>query len=211
MSEPSVALAAVVHTAIARVYRALRTLLVAAQACSDTERKKVLFNFFESARQLFVRLLVLVRWSQSAASVQTSRGLAAAIAQHRGHMAAAVDGLAAIAAQLPARRLPRYDVVAAADILGPAATYTRLPRAIAVPSVSPAPSTLMQMQQQQQSQQQQQQQQQPQQQPQPPVVLTLAQQQHLVARADVALWRRVFSCPIPQQFSSTRIGLLKHA
>lgn len=204
MSEPSVALAAVVHTAIARVYRALRTLLVAAQACSDTERKKVLFNFFESARQLFVRLLVLVRWSQSAASVQTSRGLAAAIAQHRGHMAAAVDGLAAIAAQLPARRLPRYDVVAAADILGPAATYTRLPRAVSspVPSV-PVPatsSTLMQQQQQQ-----------PQQQPQPPVVLTLAQQQHLVARADVALWRRVFSCPIPQQFSSIRIGLLKHA
>lgn len=206
MSEPSVALAAVVHTAIARVYRALRTLLVAAQACSDTERKKVLFNFFESARQLFVRLLVLVRWSQSAASVQTSRGLAAAIAQHRGHMAAAVDGLAAIAAQLPARRLPRYDVVAAADILGPAATYTRLPRAIAVSSPVPSvpvpatSSTLMQQQQQQ-----------PQQQPQPPVVLTLAQQQHLVARADVALWRRVFSCPIPQQFSSIRIGLLKHA
>lgn len=105
------------------------------------ERKIEIYNFSASTRQLFIRLLALVKWANSASKVDKSAKIMAFLDKQSLLVIDTADMLSRMAREtLVNARLPNFHIPAAVEILT-TGTYSRLPSIIRERIVPPDPIT----------------------------------------------------------------------
>lgn len=105
------------------------------------ERKIEIYNFSARTRQLFIRLLALVKWANSASKVDKSAHIMSFLDKQSMLFIETADMLARTAREtLVHARLPNFHIPAAVEILT-TGTYGRLPSCIKEKIVPPDPIT----------------------------------------------------------------------
>lgn len=108
---------------------------------TDMERKIEIYNFSARTRQLFIRLLALVKWANSASKVDKSAHIMSFLDKQSLLFTETADMLARTAREtLVHARLPNFHIPAAVEILT-TGTYGRLPSCIKEKIVPPDPIT----------------------------------------------------------------------
>jgi mediator of RNA polymerase II transcription subunit 14 len=105
------------------------------------ERKIEIYNFATRTRQLFVRLLALVKWANSASKVEKSARIMGFLDKQSLLFVETADMLSRMAREtLVQARLPNFHIPAAVEVLT-TGTYGRLPACIREKIVPPDPIT----------------------------------------------------------------------
>ncbi|PSN29847.1 Mediator of RNA polymerase II transcription subunit 14 [Blattella germanica] len=137
----SISLAVLIDFIIQRTYHELTVLAELLPRKTDMERKIEIYNFSARTRQLFVRLLALVKWANSASKVDKSAHIMAFLDKQSLLFVDTADMLARMAREtLVHARLPNFHIPAAVEVLT-TGTYSRLPACIRERIVPPDPIT----------------------------------------------------------------------
>ncbi|XP_003426298.1 mediator of RNA polymerase II transcription subunit 14 [Nasonia vitripennis] len=138
----SISLGLLIDFIIQRTYHELTVLAELLPRKTDMERKIEIYNFSARTRQLFVRLLALVKWASSATKVEKSAHIMAFLDKHSLLFVDTADILARMAREtLVHARLPNFHLPAAVEVLT-TGSYNRLPACIREKIVPPDPITL---------------------------------------------------------------------
>uniref|UniRef100_A0A1B0CC39 Mediator of RNA polymerase II transcription subunit 14 n=1 Tax=Lutzomyia longipalpis TaxID=7200 RepID=A0A1B0CC39_LUTLO len=138
----SISLAILIDFIIQRTYHELTVLAELLPRKTDMERKIEIYNFSARTRQLFIRLLALVKWANSASKVDKSAQIMSFLDKQSMLFVETADMLARMAREtLVHARLPTFHIPAAVEILT-TGTYGRLPACIREKIVPPDPITL---------------------------------------------------------------------
>ncbi|ERL93945.1 mediator of RNA polymerase II transcription subunit 14 [Dendroctonus ponderosae] len=134
-------LAMLIDFIIQRTYHELTVLAELLPRKTDMERKIEIYNFSTRTRQLFVRLLALVKWANSASKVEKSARIMGFLDKQSLLFVETADMLARMAREtLVQARLPNFHIPAAVEVLT-TGTYGRLPACIKEKIVPPDPIT----------------------------------------------------------------------
>ncbi|CAH2068775.1 unnamed protein product, partial [Iphiclides podalirius] len=139
----SISLALLIDFIVQRTYDELTVLAELLPRKTDMERKIEIYKFSARTRQLFVRLLALVKWASSATKVDRSAHIMAFLDKQALLFVETADVLARVAREtLVHARLPTFHMAAAVEVLT-LGTYSRLPavireRLVPPPSLTPA-------------------------------------------------------------------------
>ncbi|KAI8429987.1 hypothetical protein MSG28_000441 [Choristoneura fumiferana] len=139
----SISLALLIDFIVQRTYDELTVLAELLPRKTDMERKIEIFKFSARTRQLFVRLLALVKWASSATKVDRSAHIMAFLDKQALLFVETADVLARVAREtLVHARLPTFHMAAAVEVLT-IGTYSRLPavireRLVPPPALAPA-------------------------------------------------------------------------
>ncbi|XP_053690334.1 mediator of RNA polymerase II transcription subunit 14 [Sabethes cyaneus] len=126
---------------IQRTYHELTVLAELLPRKTDMERKIEIYNFSASTRQLFIRLLALVKWANSASKVDKSAKIMGFLDKQSLLFIDTADMMSRMAREtLVNARLPNFHIPAAVEILT-TGTYSRLPSIIRERIVPPDPIT----------------------------------------------------------------------
>ncbi|XP_026466667.1 mediator of RNA polymerase II transcription subunit 14 isoform X2 [Ctenocephalides felis] len=137
----SISLAMLIDFIIQRTYHELTVLAELLPQKTDMERKIEIYNFSSRTRQLFVRLLALVKWANSASKVDKSSHIMSFLDKQAMLFIDTADMLARMAREtLVTARLPSFHIPAAVEVLT-TGTYSRLPSCIKDKIVPPEPIT----------------------------------------------------------------------
>ncbi|XP_029175199.1 mediator of RNA polymerase II transcription subunit 14 isoform X3 [Nylanderia fulva] len=137
----SISLAMLIDFIIQRTYHELTVLAELLPRKTDMERKIEIYNFSARTRQLYVRLLALVKWANSASKVDKSTHIMAFLDKQSLLFVDTADMLARMAREtLVHARLPNFHIPAAVEVLT-TGTYGRLPACIRERIVPPDPIT----------------------------------------------------------------------
>lgn len=138
----SISLGMLIDFIIQRTYHELTVLAELLPRKTDMERKIEIYNFAARTRQLFVRLLALVKWANSASKVDKSARIMAFLDKQSLLFVDTADMLARMAREtLVHARLPNFHIPAAVEVLT-TGTYSRLPTCIKERIVPPDPITI---------------------------------------------------------------------
>ncbi|KAG6452582.1 hypothetical protein O3G_MSEX007707 [Manduca sexta] len=138
----SISLAMLIDFIVQRTYDELTVLAELLPRKTDMERKIEIYKFSARTRQLFVRLLALVKWASSATKVDRSAHIMAFLDKQALLFVETADVLARVAREtLVHARLPTFHMAAAVEVLT-LGTYSRLPavireRLVPPPSLTP--------------------------------------------------------------------------
>nr|XP_015839661.1 PREDICTED: mediator of RNA polymerase II transcription subunit 14 [Tribolium castaneum] len=136
-----ISLAKLIDYIIQRTYHELTVLAELLPRKTDMERKVEIYNFATRTRQLFVRLLALVKWANSASKVEKSARIMGFLDKQSLLFVETADMLSRIARDtLVQARLPNFHIPAAVEVLT-TGTYGRLPACIREKIVPPDPIT----------------------------------------------------------------------
>ncbi|CAH2099787.1 unnamed protein product [Euphydryas editha] len=139
----SISLGLLIDFIVQRTYDELTVLAELLPRKTDMERKIEIYKFSARTRQLFVRLLALVKWASSATKVDRSAHIMAFLDKQALLFVETADVLARVAREtLVHARLPTFHMAAAVEVLT-LGTYSRLPavireRLVPPPSLTPA-------------------------------------------------------------------------
>ncbi|CAH2229902.1 jg24513 [Pararge aegeria aegeria] len=139
----SISLGLLIDFIVQRTYDELTVLAELLPRKTDMERKIEIYKFSARTRQLFVRLLALVKWASSATKVDRSAHIMAFLDKQALLFVETADVLARVAREtLVHARLPTFHMAAAVEVLT-VGTYSRLPavireRLVPPPSLTPA-------------------------------------------------------------------------
>ncbi|XP_028175096.1 mediator of RNA polymerase II transcription subunit 14 [Ostrinia furnacalis] len=139
----SISLALLIDFIVQRTYDELTVLAELLPRKTDMERKIEIYKFSARTRQLFVRLLALVKWASSATKVDRSAHIMAFLDKQALLFVETADVLARVAREtLVHARLPTFHMAAAVEVLT-LGTYSRLPavireRLVPPPTLTPA-------------------------------------------------------------------------
>ncbi|XP_072935893.1 mediator of RNA polymerase II transcription subunit 14 [Epargyreus clarus] len=137
----SISLALLIDFIVQRTYDELTVLAELLPRKTDMERKIEIYKFSARTRQLFVRLLALVKWASSATKVDRSAHIMAFLDKQALLFVETADVLARVAREtLVHARLPTFHMAAAVEVLT-LGTYSRLPAVIREKLVPPPPLT----------------------------------------------------------------------
>lgn len=137
----SISLGMLIDFIVQRTYNELTVLAELLPRKTDMERKIEIYNFSARTRQLFVRLLALVKWANSASKVDKSAHIMAFLDKQSHLFVETADMLARMAREtLVHARLPNFHIPAAVEVLT-TGTYGRLPTCIRERIVPPDPIT----------------------------------------------------------------------
>ncbi|XP_046397458.1 mediator of RNA polymerase II transcription subunit 14 [Ischnura elegans] len=137
----SISLGMLIDFIVQRTYHELTVLAELLPRKTDMERKIEIYNFSARTRQLFVRLLALVKWANSASKVDKSAHIMAFLDKQSHLFVETADMLARMAREtLVHARLPNFHIPAAVEVLT-TGTYGRLPTCIRERIVPPDPIT----------------------------------------------------------------------
>ncbi|KAJ3641160.1 hypothetical protein Zmor_027677 [Zophobas morio] len=136
-----ISLAKLIDHIIQRTYHELTVLAELLPRKTDMERKIEIYNFATRTRQLFVRLLALVKWANSASKVEKSARIMGFLDKQSLLFVDTADMLSRMAREtLVQARLPNFHIPAAVEVLT-TGTYGRLPACIREKIVPPDPIT----------------------------------------------------------------------
>ncbi|KAL1123440.1 hypothetical protein AAG570_002520 [Ranatra chinensis] len=126
----SISLAMLIDFIVQRTYHELTVLAELLPRKTDMDRKIEIYNFSARTRQLFVRLLALVKWANSASKVDKSAHIMAFLDKQSMLFVDTADMLARMSREtLVHARLPNFHIPAAVEVLT-TGTYSRLPSCI---------------------------------------------------------------------------------
>lgn len=126
----SISLALLIDFIIQRTYHELTVLAELLHRKTDMERKIAIYQFATNTRQLFVRLLALVKWAASVSKVDKSASIMAFLDKQSMIFIETADALSRMAREtLVHARLPNFHLPAAVEVLT-LGTYSRLPLCI---------------------------------------------------------------------------------
>ncbi|CAK1548460.1 unnamed protein product [Leptosia nina] len=126
----SISLGLLIDFIVQRTYDELTVLAELLPRKTDMERKIEIYKFSARTRQLFVRLLALVKWASSATKVDRSAHIMAFLDKQALLFVETADVLARVAREtLVHARLPTFHMAAAVEVLT-LGTYSRLPAVI---------------------------------------------------------------------------------
>uniref|UniRef100_A0A146LY05 Mediator of RNA polymerase II transcription subunit 14 n=4 Tax=Lygus hesperus TaxID=30085 RepID=A0A146LY05_LYGHE len=138
----SISLAVLIEFIVQRTYHELTVLAELLPRKTDMERKVEIYNFSMRTRQLFVRLLALVKWANSASKVDKSAHIMAFLDKQSMLFVETADMLARMSREtLVHARLPNFHIPAAVEVLT-TGSFSRLPSCIRDRIVPPDPITL---------------------------------------------------------------------
>ncbi|XP_041973972.1 mediator of RNA polymerase II transcription subunit 14 isoform X2 [Aricia agestis] len=133
----SISLGLLIDFIVQRTYDELTVLAELLPRKTDMERKIEIYKFSARTRQLFVRLLALVKWASSATKVDRSAHIMAFLDKQALLFVETADVLARVAREtLVHARLPTFHMAAAVEVLT-LGTYSRLPAVIREKLVPP--------------------------------------------------------------------------
>jgi mediator of RNA polymerase II transcription subunit 14 len=136
-----VSLGRLIDFSIQRTYHELTVLADLLPRKTDLERKIEIVSFASRTRQLFVRLLALVKWAGSASKVEKCASIVSFLDKQSMLFTETADILAKMSREtLVQARLPCFQLPAAVDVLN-LGTYSRLPSCIRDRIVPPDPIT----------------------------------------------------------------------
>ncbi|XP_054267906.1 mediator of RNA polymerase II transcription subunit 14-like [Macrosteles quadrilineatus] len=137
----SISLGVLIDFIVQRTYHELTVLAELLPRKTDIERKIEIYTFSARTRQLFVRLLALVKWANSASKVDKSAHIMAFLDKQSMLFVDTADQLARMARDtLVQARLPNFHIPAAVEVLT-TGTFSRLPLCIRERIVPPDPIT----------------------------------------------------------------------
>lgn len=136
-----ISLGVLIDWIIQRTYHEVTVLAELLPRKTDMERKIEIYNFSVRTRQLFARLLALVKWANSASKVDKSGHIMSFLDKQSMLFIDTADNLAKTAREtLVHARLPNFHIPAAVEVLT-TGTYARLPACIKEKIVPPDPVT----------------------------------------------------------------------
>lgn len=137
----SIPLGRLIDFILQRTYHELTVLAELLPRKTDVERKIEIVQFASTTRQLFVRLLALVKWAASATKVEKCAAIVAFLDKQNLLFVETADILAMMAREtLVQARLPSFHIPCAVEVLT-LGTYSRLPTCIRDKIVPPDPIT----------------------------------------------------------------------
>ncbi|XP_005108274.1 mediator of RNA polymerase II transcription subunit 14 [Aplysia californica] len=146
-SGATIPLAVLIEYGLQRTYHDLVVLSELLPRKTDMDRKIDIFQFASRTRQLFVRLLALVKWANSASKVDKCMDICNFLEQQSMHFVETADSLFKMAKEtLASARLPSFSLPCAIDVLT-TGTYPRLPTCIRERIIPPDPITPQEKQQ----------------------------------------------------------------
>ncbi|CAG2112067.1 unnamed protein product, partial [Medioppia subpectinata] len=129
-STPTVPLSRLIEFAIQRTYHELSVLADLLPRKTDMERKIEIVSFASRTRQLFVRLLALVKWAGSASKVDKCATIVQFLDRQSDLFVETADIMAKMSREtLVSARLPSFQLPSAVEVLT-LGTYSRLPTVI---------------------------------------------------------------------------------
>lgn len=138
-SSPTVPLSRLIEFAVQRTYHELTVLADLLPRKTDMERKIEIVQFASRTRQLFVRLLALVKWAGSASKVDKCANIVNFLDRQSDLFIETADILSKMAREtLVSARLPSFQLPTAVEVLT-LGTYCRLPTIIRDRIVPPDP------------------------------------------------------------------------
>lgn len=97
---------------------------------TDMERKIEIYNFTARTKQLFIRLLALVKWASSSSKVEKSCDIMTFLDKQSMLFVDTADALSRISREMLVNaRLPNFQIPEAIEVLT-TGTYSRLPTCI---------------------------------------------------------------------------------
>uniref|UniRef100_A0A669BG77 Mediator of RNA polymerase II transcription subunit 14 n=2 Tax=Oreochromis TaxID=8139 RepID=A0A669BG77_ORENI len=138
---PGVRLSMLIEFLLQRTYQEITTLAELLPRKTDMERKIEIVQFASRTRQLFVRLLALVKWASNAGKVEKCAMISSFLDQQTILFVDTADRLASLAREaLVHARLPSFAIPFAIDVLT-TGSYPRLPTCIRDKIIPPDPIT----------------------------------------------------------------------
>uniref|UniRef100_G1PZG2 Mediator of RNA polymerase II transcription subunit 14 n=1 Tax=Myotis lucifugus TaxID=59463 RepID=G1PZG2_MYOLU len=140
-ASPGYRLSTLIEFLLHRAYSELMVLTDLLPRKSDVERKIEIVQFASRTRQLFVRLLALVKWANNAGKVEKCAMISSFLDQQAILFVDTADRLASLARDaLVHARLPSFAIPYAIDVLT-TGSYPRLPTCIRDKIIPPDPIT----------------------------------------------------------------------
>ncbi|XP_063699988.1 mediator of RNA polymerase II transcription subunit 14 [Culicoides brevitarsis] len=126
----SISLGVLIDFIVQRTYHDLTVLAELLPRKTDLERKIEIYNFSARTRQLFIRLLALVKWANSASKVDKCSHIMSFLDKQSMLFIETADMLARMAREILVNaRLPNFHIPAAIEVLT-TGTYNKLPACI---------------------------------------------------------------------------------
>lgn len=145
IAQPSlnrVSLTHIIELAIQKTYHDLTVLAELLPRKRDFERKVEIVNFAERTRQLFIRLLALVRWASGASKIEQCMDIVTFLDKQALLFINTADNMANIARNtLVQARLPSFQLPCAVEVLT-LGTYSRMPTCVRDRIIPPDPISL---------------------------------------------------------------------
>ncbi|XP_060590641.1 mediator of RNA polymerase II transcription subunit 14-like isoform X2 [Ruditapes philippinarum] len=141
MGVGTISLATLIDFIVQRTYHELVVLSEILPRKTDMERKIEIVQYASRTRQLFIRLLALVKWANSASKVDKCVEICNFLEQQSMWFVETADTLSRMSREtLVNARLPNFSLPCAIDVLT-LGTYPRLPKCIREKIVPPDPIT----------------------------------------------------------------------
>ena len=133
-----VPLAVIVERITNSAYQVIQSLSDTLPSLSSDAKRAKIFTTALELRRLFVKLLVIVRWTKDANLLHRARNVVALLVEQQWAHEDAFSGLTQVRKILPNARMSDADFVTAIDVLC-TGTYQRLPASIKDSTVMPTP------------------------------------------------------------------------
>lgn len=141
-SNNRVSLTQVIELGVQKTYHDLTILAETLHGKPDFERKVEIVNFAERTRQLFLRLLALVKWAGGASKIEQCMDIVTLLDKQALLFINTADNMVNIArTTLVQARLPSFQLPCAVEVLT-LGTYSRMPTCVRDRIVPPDPITL---------------------------------------------------------------------
>lgn len=136
-----VSLTQIIELGVQKTYHDLTVLAELLPRKTDFERKVEIVNFAERTRQLFIRLLALVKWASGASKIEQCMDIVSFLDKQALLFINTADNMANIArTTLVQARLPSFQLPCAVEVLT-LGTYSRMPTCVRDRIVPPSPIT----------------------------------------------------------------------
>ena len=136
-----VSLTQIIDLGVQKTYHDLTVLAELLPRKTDFERKVEIVNFAERTRQLFIRLLALVKWAGGASKIEQCMDIVSFLDKQALLFINTADNMANIArTTLVQARLPSFQLPCAVEVLT-LGTYSRMPTCVRDRIVPPDPIT----------------------------------------------------------------------
>ncbi|KAN0015755.1 hypothetical protein ACTFIU_005702 [Dictyostelium citrinum] len=136
----TISLSLVIHRLVEQSYNSLLGLTEGLPKANDLERKKAIVDYLDSTREKFLRLMVLIKWSEHVPTLTKANNIIDILNLEDSYLREAADLLINTQFSLVNARAPIYDVPTAIDVLT-TGTYQRMPtnikRVIPPPPLKP--------------------------------------------------------------------------
>eukprot|EP01133_Synstelium_polycarpum_P003656 gene3656-4202_t len=124
--QKNISLSLVIHRLVEQSYNNLIALSERLPSANDFERKKQLVEYLDGTRQKFLRLLVLLKWSNHVSTLTKANEIIELLNLEDSYFRDAADLLIMTKENLINARAPIYDVPTAIDVLT-SGSYQRMP------------------------------------------------------------------------------------